>query len=116
MRRRVGTNKRPRSRPGLSFIRTQGVAPGDITVLIADARHKAEYYSVLMRLPLPMPAHWLEEGVRGEHTVLMDTIQRFKGLESPIVILWGLDTLDLSRHHELLYVGMSRAKSLLVIG
>ena len=45
----------------------------------------------------------------------MDTIQRFKGLESPIVILWGLDTIDLSRNQELLYVGMSRAKSLLVI-
>ena len=84
----------------VDLIARQGVAPGDITVLIADAWHKAEYYSVLMRLPLPMPANWLEEGVRGEHTVLMDTIQRFKGLESPIVIIWGLDTLDLSRHHE----------------
>jgi ATP-dependent exoDNAse (exonuclease V) alpha subunit len=31
------------------------------------------------------------------------------------VILWGLDTIDLSRNQELLYVGMSRAKSLLVI-
>jgi ATP-dependent exoDNAse (exonuclease V) alpha subunit len=31
------------------------------------------------------------------------------------VILWGLDTIDLSQRQELLYVGMSRAKSLLVI-
>ena len=54
-------------------------------------------------------------GVRGKSTVLIDTIQRFKGLESPIVILWGLDTIDLSQRQELLYVGMSRAKSLLVI-
>jgi superfamily I DNA/RNA helicase len=46
---------------------------------------------------------------------LIDTIQRFKGLESPIVFLCGLDAIDLSRRHELLYVGMSRAKSLLVI-
>ena len=53
--------------------------------------------------------------MRGPNTVLIDTIQRFKGLESPIVILWGLDTIDLSRNQELLYVGMSRAKSLLVI-
>jgi len=29
--------------------------------------------------------------------------------------LWGLDTIDLSQRQELLYVGMSRAKSLLVI-
>lgn len=96
------------------LVARQGVAPGDITVLIADAFHKAEYYAALRRLPLPRPATWLEEGIRGNNTVLIDTIQRFKGLESPIVILWGLDTIDLSRHQELLYVGMSRAKSLLI--
>lgn len=99
----------------VDLVAKQGVFPGDITVLIADALHKAEYYAALRRLPLPRPASWLEEGVRGSNTVLIDTIQRFKGLESPIVILWGLDTIDLSRNQELLYVGMSRAKSLLVI-
>lgn len=97
------------------LVARQGVAPGDITVLIADAFHKSEYYGALRRLPLPRPATWLEEGVRGSNTVLMDTIQRFKGLESPVVILWGLDTIDLFRHQELLYVGMSRAKSLLIV-
>lgn len=99
----------------VDLVAKQEVSPGDITVLIADAMHKAEYYAALRRLPLPRPASWLEEGVRGPNTVLIDTIQRFKGLESPIVILWGLDTIDLSRNQELLYVGMSRAKSLLVI-
>ena len=99
----------------VDLVAKQGVSPGDITVLIADALHKAEYYAALRRLPLPRPASWLEEGVRGSNTVLIDTIQRFKGLESPILILWGLDTIDLSRNQELLYVGMSRAKSLLVI-
>lgn len=99
----------------VDLVARQGVAPGDITVLVADAPRKAEYYAALRRLPLPKPATWLEEGVRGKSTVLIDTIQRFKGLESPIVILWGLDTIDLSQRKELLYVGMSRAKSLLVI-
>lgn len=99
----------------IDLITRHGVAPGDITVLIADALHKTEYYSALMRLPLPKPAIWLEEGVRGDKTVLLDTIQRFKGLESPIVILWGLDTVDHSRNQELLYVGTSRAKSLLIV-
>jgi len=99
----------------VDLVARQGVAPGDITVLVADALHKAEYYAALRRLPLPKAATWLEEGVRGKSTVLIDTIQRFKGLESPIVILWGLDTIDLSKRQELLYVGMSRAKSLLVI-
>ncbi len=84
-------------------------------MLVADALHKAEYYAALRRLPLPKPATWLEEGVRGKSKVLIDTIQRFKGLESPIVILWGLDTIDLSQRQELLYVGMSRAQSLLIV-
>jgi hypothetical protein len=99
----------------VDLVAKQGVSPGDITVLIGDAIHKADYYAALRRLPLPRPASWLEEGVRGGNTVLIDTIQRFKGLESPIVILWGLDTVDLSRNQELVYVGESRAKSLLVI-
>ena len=99
----------------VDLIARQGVDPGDITVLIADARRKAEYYSTLRRLPLPKPAIWLEEGIPGKDTVLIDTIQRFKGLESSVVVLWGLDTIDLARNEELLYVGMSRAKSLLVV-
>lgn len=99
----------------VDLIAKQSVSPGDITVLIADALNKAEYYSLLTRLPLPKPAIWIEEGGRGNKAVLIDTIQRFKGLESPIVIIWGLDTLDLTQFSELLYVGMSRAKSLLVI-
>lgn len=99
----------------VDLVARQGVAPGDITVLIADALHKADYYAALQRLPVPKPAIWLEEGIRRSNTVLIDTIQRFKGLESPIVILWGLDTIDLARSAELVYVGMSRGKSLLVV-
>jgi len=99
----------------VDLIACQGVSAGDITVLVADALRKADCYAALRRLPLPKPAIWLEEGVRTNNTVLIDTIQRFKGLESSVVILWGLDTVDLARNKELLYVGMSRAKSLLVI-
>jgi len=47
--------------------------------------------------------------------VRLETVQRFKGLESQIIILWGLDTADLLENRELLYVGLSRAKSLLII-
>ncbi len=99
----------------VDLIARQGVAAGDITVLIGDALRKADYYATLRRLPLPKTSSWLEEGVRGNNTVLIDTVQRFKGLESPVLILWGLDTIDLARSKELLYVGMSRAKSLLVV-
>ncbi|OMH27845.1 hypothetical protein BGP75_22445 [Motiliproteus sp. MSK22-1] len=99
----------------VDLIANQGVSAGDITVLIVDALNKADYYSALQRLPLPKPAVWLQEGHRNANTVLMETVKRFKGLESPIVILWGLDAIDLSANDELLYVGMSRAKSLLVV-
>lgn len=99
----------------VDLVARQGVSGGEITVLIADARRKADYYKALRRLPLPKPAIWLQEGIRDDDTVLVDTIQRFKGLESPIVLLWGLDTIDLARSEELLYVGMSRAKSLLIV-
>ena len=80
-----------------------------------DALRKADFYAALRRLPLPKPATWREEGIRNERAVLMDTVRRFKGLEAPIVILWGIDGIDWGRCDELLYVGMSRAKSLLVV-
>ena len=99
----------------VDLIARQSVAAGDITILIADGLRKADYYAALKRLPLPRPASWLEEGVRNSNRVLIDTIQRFKGLESPIVFLWGLDTIDLARSEELLYVGISRAKSVLIV-
>lgn len=99
----------------VDLIARQGVAAGDIVVLVADAQHKGDYFALLKRQPLPRPSTWLEEGARAKHTVLLETVQRFKGLESPIVILWGLDAIDLQRREELLYVAMSRAKSLLVV-
>lgn len=99
----------------VDFVARQGVAAGDIVVLIADAAHKVDYYAMLKRQPLPRPTTWIEEGARGRNTVLIDTVQRFKGLEAPIVILWGLDAINLQRSEELLYVAMSRAKSLLVV-
>lgn len=99
----------------VDLVARQNVAARDIVVLIADASHKVDYYRMLKRQPLPRPATWVEEGPRKETTVLIDTVQRFKGLEAPIVILWGLDAIDLQRSEELLYVAMSRAKSLLVV-
>lgn len=99
----------------VDLVSRQRVAPSDITVLIADAIRKSEYYETLRQLPLPKPATWLEEGERRDTTVLMDTVQRFKGLESPIVILWGIDFINLTQNEELRYVGISRAKSLLIV-
>ena len=99
----------------VDLVAKQGVNADDIVVLIGDAPNKVGYYSALKSLPLPKPVRWLEEGVQGAGTILMDTIQRFKGLEAAVVFIWGFDMIDNSRNQELIYVGMSRAKSLLVI-
>ena len=99
----------------VELIAKENVSPGDVVVLVGDALHKADYYGMLKTLPLPKPAVWAEEGYPHENSVLIDTIQRFKGLESAVVILWGLDGLDLKSSEELIYVGMSRAKSILIV-
>ena len=99
----------------VDLIARQRVSPGDIVVLIVDAPSKADFYATLCRLPLPKPATWCEEGVRSDRVVLMDTVRRFKGLEASVVILWGIDGINWERYDELLYVGMSRAKSVLVV-
>ena len=56
-----------------------------------------------------------EEGEINPSRLLMETVNRFKGLEAPIVFLWGTDGLDLSKETETLYVGLSRPKSLLIL-
>jgi hypothetical protein len=99
----------------VDLIHQNNVSAQDITVLIGDAQNKSGYYAVLKNLPLPGAARWLEEGRRSENDVLLETVNRFKGLESQIIFLWGLDGLDLRANEELLYVGLSRAKSLLII-
>ena len=43
------------------------------------------------------------------------TIHAFKGLESPVVIVIDIDEIDAEEPQSLLYVGMSRAKSLLIL-
>ena len=40
----------------------------------------------------------------------METIARFKGLESPAVVLAGFDSLDSSQDQLNAYVGVTRAK------
>lgn len=53
-----------------------------------------------------------------EKTVKFSTIHSFKGLESPVVIIVDVDEEiegQDNRHQSLLYVGMSRAKSMLVL-
>ena len=47
-----------------------------------------------------------------ENGITLDTISRFKGLESPIVILWFRNP---QLNKELMYVGVTRARTHLII-
>jgi superfamily I DNA/RNA helicase len=90
------------------------VSPSDIVVLIASAG-KATYYAEIKEKPLPHAARWSFEAHRVPDAVLVDTVARFKGLESAIVFIWGLQDLSPDTNREILYVGLSRAKSRLYV-
>ncbi|MBK6366756.1 MAG: ATP-binding domain-containing protein [Polaromonas sp.] len=47
--------------------------------------------------------------------VLVDTVSRFKGLESQAVVLWVGDEVVDEERKETMYVGVTRAKSLLAV-
>lgn len=98
-----------------NLIARHRVSPGDISVLVVDAMRKSDYYDALARFSIPKPAEWGVENHGAPNSVLVDTVQRFKGLESPIVFLWIGDSADVISSSELLYVGISRAKSMLTV-
>jgi superfamily I DNA/RNA helicase len=50
-----------------------------------------------------------------ENAVAFSTIHAFKGLESAVVIDIDIEQVDSEEARSLLYVGMSRARSLLVL-
>lgn len=90
------------------------VSPSEIVVLVADSG-KVAYYTEIREKPLPQNAKWSFEAHRVPDTVLVDTVARFKGLESAVVFLWGLQELSPDTDREALYVGFSRAKSRLFL-
>jgi superfamily I DNA/RNA helicase len=50
-----------------------------------------------------------------QSAVRFSTIHSFKGLESPVVILVDIDRIEGDEPQSLLYVAMSRARSLLIL-
>lgn len=93
------------------LIREESVAPGTIAVLVSSRRGE--------------PA-LVEDGrigafeVTTEHDaddgrVLFESVTRFKGLERDVVILTRLDEVEYVEYAPMLYVGASRARSLLIV-
>lgn len=93
----------------------EGVEPHDIAILLCDPSDRLERERALQNLPLPKTAKLgrIEDFEKERLTV--DTVARFKGLERGVIILWAFDLPSLSADRETLYVGMSRAKSVLYL-
>jgi superfamily I DNA/RNA helicase len=91
------------------------VSPRAITVLIANRLQKKRYQDALKRYALSGGGTWGSLDDDSSKTVFIETVARFKGLESEVLVLWGLDQLPYEDSREDLYVGSSRAKSILVL-
>ena len=92
----------------------EGVRPEDIAVLLAKWP-KARLYALVQAHRLPAGTAWSIETAGQRNSVLVDTVNRFKGLESPAVILWLGDETVAAEEWEAVYVGTTRAKSLLYV-
>jgi hypothetical protein len=92
-----------------------GAVPAeDIAVLLAK-RPKARLHGLLQVQRLPGGTSWAVEVPGQRRAVFVDTVGRFKGLEAQVVILWVGDEVIDEEHWEYLYVGATRAKSLLYV-
>jgi hypothetical protein len=82
-----------------------------IVVLIGDSYTKEDRYELIRNLVLPRGLRWgIEAGIQFG-SILVDTVKRFKGLESEVVFIWGLPSANATDLTEVLYVGASRAIS-----
>ncbi len=86
----------------------------DIAVLVAK-RPKSHPYALLQQRATVAGVKWGVEVHGRTAAVLLDTVARFKGLEAQAVVLWlGDEVLD-GELWESVYVGTTRAKSLLAV-
>ena len=86
-----------------------------IAVLIADRKKRKAYETALARLALPSGLKLGNVDSSSSNTVTLESVARYKGLESQVIILWGLDHLLSEDKSKSLYIGISRAKSILAI-
>lgn len=91
-----------------SLILGDRVPPGDIAVLTGGALNAGMFAGLAA-----IGEHPVCSADRVEPAVTLDTVRRFKGLERPVVILTEME--GWMAEPELAYVGLSRAKSLLIV-
>ena len=99
----------------LNLLLKEGVTNDQLVVLI-DGRKYNSINKLLTNKPLSKPYSWkTSTQIKSSNQIIIETIGRFKGLESDIVVLWGIDNLDKEADREIFYVATSRAKSRLLI-
>jgi len=86
-----------------------------IVVLIANRKNRKVYETALNDLELPSGVIWKAGNTNEKPGIIIETVAKFKGLEAEMVILWGLDNLPSGDAVQTLYVGLSRAKSILAV-
>jgi hypothetical protein len=97
------------------LVMDEDIAPHEIVILLCDASDRSARERALQKLPFPKAVKLGRVEDFGPGRLTVDTVARFKGLERAVVILWAFDGCDADRDRETLYVGMSRAKSVLFV-
>lgn len=96
------------------WVQVEDLRPEDVVVLVAK-RPKAHSYDLLEQRGEAAGITWAVEAHGQKRSVLIDTVARFKGLEAQAVVLWLGDEISDEKQWETVYVGTTRAKSLLAI-
>ena len=97
------------------LLTVEKIPSSSIVVLIADRMRRKDYENALQRLSLPSGLSWKGIEHPNKPGIAVETVARFKGLEGEVLVLWGLDDLPASERRGTLYVGISRAKSILAL-
>jgi len=91
------------------LFRHEEVIPSMVALLVPDAEMRQRLHAMFNRMKIPVT----DASRKLPGAVVVDTVARFKGLESPVIIVVA-DRM-LAKNQELSYVGVSRARSRLMI-
>ena len=97
------------------LVAEEQVLPHEIAVLLCSTKDREMQERLLAASAIPKSASFGRLEEYGPSSVTVDSVARFKGLERSVVILWAFEGCTPASDRETLYVGMSRAKSLLYL-
>ena len=92
----------------INQLKNSGVLLDDIVVL-SPMRYERSVVGTMDQFPVST------DRLCRKKKLLFSTVQSFKGLESPVIILTDFDSIEYDQKKNLLYVGMTRARSALYI-